>query len=179
MNQPELFVFCDCKPPAKPLPPAVTRYSVREVRLACLHESEVNNPTLDTPERAVAFWREVVIYAATYRPDVENFVVLHVNTRRRIKTFEVISNGTLDTLLVHPREVFKSALVANAAAIILGHNHPSGDPSPSEADIKITRDLIRAGQLLKVDVLDSIVMGEQGTDNKGYASLRELGYFYS
>jgi len=64
--------------------------------------------------------------------------------------------------------------MASAAAIIIAHNHPSGDSTPSDADIKITRDLIRAGQLLKIEVLDHIVMG-----NPGHTSLRSLGHFYS
>ena len=64
--------------------------------------------------------------------------------------------------------------MASAAAIIIAHNHPSGDPTPSEADIKVTRDLIRAGQLLKIEVLDHIVIGQPS-----HVSLRNLGYFYS
>ena len=101
-------------------------------------------------------------------------VVLHLNTRRRIRGHHFVSTGSLDTLLVHPREIFRTAIAANASAIMLMHNHPSGEPSPSEADIKVTRDLIRAGQLLKLDVLDHIVVG-----NPTHASLRELGYFHS
>ena len=81
----------------------------------------------------------------------------------------------MDTILCHPREVFRLAIMASAAAIIIAHNHPSGEPTPSEADIKITRDLIRAGQLLKIDVLDHIIMGV----NLNHSSLRTLGYFYS
>ena len=91
---------------------------------------------------------------------------------------EEISQGTLDTLLVHPREVFKCAIAANAASLVLAHNHPSGDPSPSEADIKVTRDLIRAGQLLKIEVVDHIILGRATAGRaKDYSSLRELGYF--
>ena len=101
------------------------------------------------------------------------------NTRRRLIRVEPISQGTLDTLLVHPREVFKAAIAASAAAIIIVHNHPSGDPTPSEADIKVTRDLIRAGQLLKIDLLDHIILGRACPERpKEYASLRELGFFY-
>jgi len=93
---------------------------------------------------------------------------------------EEIADGTIDTLLVHPREVFKKAIAANAAAVVLAHNHPSGDPTPSEADIKVTRDLIRAGQLLKIDVLDHVIIGRAAEGRaKDYVSLRELGYFYS
>jgi DNA repair protein RadC len=97
-----------------------------------------------------------------------------VNTRRRVKGHQIISFGTHDTILVHPLNVFRLAVVTSAAAVVLVHNHPSGDPTPSEADIKVTRDLIRAGQLLKIEVLDHVIMG-----NPKHTSLRELGYFYS
>jgi DNA repair protein RadC len=93
---------------------------------------------------------------------------------------ERLASGTLDTLLVHPREVFRAAVSSGAAALILAHNHPSGDPTPSEADIRVTRDLIRAGQLLKIEVLDHIILGRRVADrDRDYVSLRELGYFYS
>ena len=85
---------------------------------------------------------------------------------------------SLDTILVHPREVFRPAIAASAAALVLVHNHPSGDPTPSEADIKVTRDLIRAGQLLKIDVLDHVILGRATQERpKDYVSLRELGYW--
>jgi DNA repair protein RadC len=101
-------------------------------------------------------------------------VVFILNTRRRIKGHYLVSIGTMDTILCHPREIFRLAIMASAAAIIVAHSHPSGDPTPSEADIKITRDLIRAGQLLKIEVLDHIVIG-----NPNHSSLRALGYLYS
>jgi DNA repair protein RadC len=89
-----------------------------------------------------------------------------------VKGQQLVTIGTLDTLLVHPREVFRGAVIAAASAIVLMHNHPSSDPTPSEADIKVTRDLIRAGQLRKIDVVDHVIMG-----NPNRCSLRELGYF--
>ena len=132
----------------------------------------------DTPDKAAAYWREHVPAHPYFNRDVECFVVLLVNTRRRIQGHCLISTGTLDTILVHPRDVFRPAVIGAAAAVVLMHNHPSGDPTPSEADIKVTRDLIRGGQLLKIEVLDHIVMGHpDGEQNKGYVSLRELGYF--
>jgi len=138
-------------------------------------EVRQESPTLDTPERVVELLRE-----ENRAYEVESFQVLLLNTRRKLIRVEKISQGTLDTLLVHPREVFKAAIVANAAAILLVHNHPSGDPTPSEADIKVTRDLIRAGQLLKIEVLDHIIIGRATRERpKDYVSLRELGYFYS
>jgi len=132
-------------------------------------------PLLETPEAVADLMRE----DARLLP-LETFKVILLNTRRRYLGVQKISDGTLDTLLVHPREVFKPAIAANAAAIILLHNHPSGDPTPSEADIKVTRDLIRAGQLLKIEVLDHVILGRATEERpKDYISLRELGYFYS
>jgi DNA repair protein RadC len=138
-------------------------------------EMRAEAPLLDTPERIADLLRE------ESRPqDVEQFRVVLLNTRRRLIGLETISQGTLDTLLVHPREVFKRAIAANASAVVLVHNHPSGDPAPSEADIKVTRDLIRAGQLLKIEVLDHVIIGRRTVERqKDYVSLRELGYFYA
>jgi DNA repair protein RadC len=133
------------------------------------------SPLLDTPERIADLLREQV-----RNLNAEQFLVVLLNTRRRLVKTERISQGTLDTILVHARDVFRSAITANAAAIVLVHNHPSGDPSPSEADIKVTRDLIRAGQLLKIELLDHVILGRATQERaKDYASLRELGYFYT
>jgi DNA repair protein RadC len=108
----------------------------------------------------------------TFNSECEFLAVFILNTRRRIKDHYRVSIGTMDTILCHPREIFRLAIMASAAAIIVAH--PSGDPTPSEADIKITRDLIRAGQLLKIEVLNRIVIG-----NPNHCSLRNLGYFFS
>jgi DNA repair protein RadC len=138
-------------------------------------ERREESPVLDNPETVVSFMRET-----NRLLNVESFQVLLLNTRKKLIRAEEISQGTLDTLLVHPREVFRAAIVANAAGVILLHNHPSGDPTPSEADIKVTRDLIRAGQLLKIEVVDHVIIGRATAERvKDYASLRELGYFYA
>lgn len=130
---------------------------------------------LDTPERIADMLRE-----PNRAYPVETLQVVFLNTRRRLIGVELISQGTLDTILVHPREVFFSAISRRAAAIALAHNHPSGDPTPSEADIKVTRDLIRAGQLLHIEVLDHLILGRRTEQRvKDYFSLREGGYFYS
>jgi DNA repair protein RadC len=138
-------------------------------------EIRQDSPVLDRPEFIAEMLREDVRFY-----EVETFQIVLLNTRRKLIRVEKISQGTLDTILIHPREVFKIAITANAAAIVLVHNHPSGDPTPSEADIKVTRDLIRAGQLLKIEVLDHIIIGARTQERpKDYSSLRELGYFYS
>ncbi|HXG48893.1 MAG TPA: DNA repair protein RadC [Methylomirabilota bacterium] len=131
-------------------------------------------PLLDTPERVADLLRE-----ENRMYEVERFQVVLLNSRRRLIRIEQISHGTLDTLLVHPREVFKAAITANAAALVLVHNHPSGDPTPSEADLRTTRDLIRAGQLLKIEVVDHVILGRRTAERlRDYVSLRELGYFH-
>ena len=135
------------------------------------HES----PVLDNPESIAGLLREECrLY------DVEHFHAVLLNTRRKLIRVEKVSQGTLDSVLIHPREVFKTAISANASAIVIVHNHPSGDPTPSDSDIKVTRDLIRAGQLLKIDVLDHVILGKRTEQRpRDYVSLRELGYFYS
>jgi DNA repair protein RadC len=86
--------------------------------------------------------------------------------------------GTLDTVLMHSREIFRTAILRTASAVVIAHSHPSGDPMPSEADIKATRELIRAGQLLRIEVLDHVIVGRSEPQRpRPYASMRELGYF--
>lgn len=147
----------------------------KEYKVVALRECPVPDSIriCETPDQAADYWRLHVVTNPYFNPEAECLVVLMLNTRRRVKGHQLITIGTMDMLLVHAREVFRGAIIASASAIVLMHNHPSGDSTPSEADIKVTRDLIRAGQLLKIDVLDHVIMG-----NPNRSSLRELGYFY-
>ena len=153
---------------------AVTLVAAFSLARRLVQETCAESPVLETPEAVANLMRE-----ETRLRNAEIFQVLLLNTRRRLIGEPVkIADGTLDTILVHPREVFRHAIQANAAALVLVHNHPSGDPTPSEADIKVTRDLIRAGQLLKIEVLDHVILGRATQERqKDYVSLRELGYF--
>jgi DNA repair protein RadC len=136
-------------------------------------ELQSESPVLDNPENVVQLLRDQNLVK-----DVETLQVLLLNTRYKLIRVEDISDGTRDTILFDAGAVFKKAIEAGAAAIIVVHNHPSGDPSPSEPDIKATRDLIRAGRLLKIEVLDHVIIGRATADRpKDYSSLRELGYF--
>jgi hypothetical protein len=126
----------------------------------------------DQPDKAADYWRLNVATNPYFNRDCECFVILMLNIRRRVRGHQLVSIGTMDTILVHPRDVFRAAVIAGAAAVILMHNHPSGEPQPSEADVKVTRDLMRAGQLLKIEVLDHVIMG-----TTKHCSLRELGHF--
>src|ERR1700722_1522046 len=150
---------------------AVTLVAAFALARKMAHELQIESPVLDNPENVVALLR-----ANNLVKNVETLQVLLLNTRHKLIRVDEITDGTIDTLLVHPREVFKSAISSNAAAIVLAHNHPSGDPTPSEADVKATRDLIRAGHVLKIEVLDHIILGRKSQERKqDYASLREMG----
>lgn len=102
--------------------------------------------------------------------DREYFLVLLLNTKNQVLAKETVSIGTLSSSMVHPRELFKVAVRRSAAAVILAHNHPSGDPTPSQEDITITKRLIEAGEILGIDVLDHIIIG----DNR-FTSLKSKG----
>ncbi|HEV7924437.1 MAG TPA: JAB domain-containing protein [Verrucomicrobiae bacterium] len=149
--------------------------SAYEYKLVTLRECPPTEDQFlcDTPQRAADYWRHHLPTDPRFNSEVECLVALMVNTRRRVKGHYLVATGTVDTILCHAREVFRVAIVASASAVILMHNHPSGDASPSEADVKVTRDMIRAGQLLRIDLLDHIIMGSGGS----HRSLRELGYF--
>jgi DNA repair protein RadC len=127
----------------------------------------------DTPQQAADYWRLHVETQPSFDPERECFVVLLLNTRNRVKGHQVVATGILDTVIVHSREVYRAAIIAAAQKILVLHNHPSGDPTPSEADIRITRDLIRAGQVLKIEVLDHVIIGRPE-----HRSLKELGCFH-
>ena len=158
-----------------------TTYGIKEVRLTILREEPFSAPCkVETPEQLNPVIETITKTHPYFNPEVEQFFVFFMNTRHVITGWQLVATGTLDTILVHPREVFKAAIVANAASIIISHNHPSGDTTPSDADIKITRNLIQAGQLLKIEILDHVIFGfETSTKNLKSTSLRSLGYFYS
>ncbi len=164
--------------PACPPPPACPGrvFKASEYKVVALRECPLPEEMAlcDEADKAAAYWRAHVTSNPQFDPERECFVVLLLNTRRRVKGHVFISTGTLDTVLIHARQVFRPAIIGAAAAVVLMHNHPSGEPDPSEADIKMTRDLIRAGQLLEIDVLDHVVMGANR-----HCSLRVLGFFYS
>jgi DNA repair protein RadC len=93
----------------------------------------------------------------------EFFLVVLLNARNEAIARETVSIGSLNASIVHPREVFKPAVLASAASIVLVHNHPSGDPEPSEEDSSITKRLVEAGELLGIGILDHVIIAERGT----------------
>ena len=135
-------------------------------------ESVGESPMVVTPEQAAAVLRERARVLQT-----EVFWALMLDAKNRlIGEPQKISEGTLTSSLVHPRELFKRALQQSCASMILAHNHPSGDPTPSSEDIKVTKQLIGAGELMGIKVLDHIVVGHRKYHNStDFLSLREAG----
>lgn len=112
---------------------------------------------------------EVLVPQLQYQ-EQELFVILYLDTRNRVVDQETLYRGTLNSSLVRAAEVFRGAVRRNCAAIIISHNHPSGDPTPSPEDVALTRRLVEAGKLLDVEVLDHLIIGRGR-----YMSLRERG----
>lgn len=105
--------------------------------------------------------------------DREHFAAVLLNTKNKIISIDTISIGTLNSSLVHPREVFKNAIKKNAFGIILIHNHPSCDPAPSESDLKVTEEIVNVGGMLGIRVIDHIIIG-----GEEYYSFKEMGYLF-
>lgn len=152
---------------------ALQLITVMEFARRVLRESESSGPPqLDSPEAVFSYFQ--VAFAGL---DVEKFFTLALNRKNRlIREFEVTS-GTATSSLVHPREVFRDAIRVSATGIIAVHNHPSGDPSPSSADIQVTRMLKEAGKTLDIPLLDHVIVGDPSRDPRhlGFYSFSEAG----
>ena len=154
-------------------------YTPHEFKVMPVRECALQSEILDTPERAADYWTKNVPNAPWFDPAKEAVVILALNIWRRALGHNLVTLGTMDTCLVTPLAVFRPLIVMAASAGILMHQHLSGDPSPSEADIKMTRDLIRAGQLLKLELLDHVIVGEPSpVRDRHWVSLRDMGFFH-
>jgi len=131
------------------------------------YAEDSKKPLLKTPENVAELLR-----GGLKGKKREHFMVILLDTRSRLIKVSQISVGSLDSSIVHPREVFKEAISASAASVILVHNHPSGDNNPSEDDIKLTKRLADTGELMGIEVMDHIII----TDNS-YISLKREGLF--
>ncbi|MCC5842493.1 MAG: DNA repair protein RadC [Opitutales bacterium] len=134
-------------------------------RRVVLSGTEVN-PVVNDPLKVYT-----LLQPRTFGLDVERFWLLSLNRKNRLIRLSMITSGTATASLVHPREVFREAVRQGATAILCAHNHPSGDPSPSSADIQITRQLREASRAIQIDLLDHIIIGQPGADPRG------LGYY--
>ena len=135
------------------------RYRVPEYRVALVREASIesiHNPSSVFSPKQVA---DIFMPHLHFR-DREHFMILMLNTKNKAIGINTVSIGSLCASIVHPREIFKPAMIAGSASIILVHNHPSGDPSPSQEDLEVTKRLVDGGNLLGVAVRDHVIIGE-------------------
>ena len=133
------------------------KYMIPQVRLALIREPETKALPVNCPEDMEKFMEPLKFYSE------EHFVAFHLNARNEVNGYHLVSHGSLSASLVHPREVFKAAILANAYAVIVAHNHPGGSLLPSREDLETTEQLIAAGKLLGVTVLDHVIVAVSGT----------------
>lgn len=140
---------------------------------SCAAYCEVTRPTIREPEAAYRLIAPLIA-AATNGHAQESFFVILLDTKNKaIAAPSMATLGLLNTSPVHPREVFRAAIQNNAASVILVHNHPSGDPTPSKEDIECTRRLVEAGKVLGIAVTDHLIVGRATDTAPAYMSLRE------
>ena len=145
----------------------IPRYQVQLVREGSV---SVKNKRIEAPETAIK-----ILQSFLSGTDRENFVVMLLDTKNVVIGINVVSVGSLTSTAAHPREVFKPAILSNANSIIIAHNHPSGDPSPSEEDTKVTNRLVEGGKLLGIEVLDHIIIGDGTERSFSYQSSGFMG----
>ena len=144
---------------------AITIKAAMELGMRLAEEKVDRSEPIRTAEDV---WR---LYGPRMRqPDKERFCVILLDTKNQVLEFHTVSVGTLNASLVHPREVFREAIRRGCHSIICVHNHPSGDPTPSADDIAVTKDLVKAGEIMKIRVLDHVIIGETR-----WVSMQETG----
>lgn len=165
MNQPDLFSW---RPPRRKRAPVI---GAHEWKIVSVRETAPDSlPECEIPQQAVDYWRKHIATAPHFNPDVECLAVLLLNVKMRVRGHHLVSIGSLNETVAHPREVFRAAVIAAAYAVIVMHNHPSGDPTPSQADRQITKVFADAGRILRINVTDHIIVG-----HGRYSSFREAG----
>ena len=129
---------------------------------------------LNTPAAIADYLRS----AFEENPMQEAFYCVYLDRKNHPLGRHLITLGTVDSTVVAPREVFRGAILASASALIVAHNHPSGDPAPSQADIRVTRTLREAAKILQIELIDHVIVGDAKSDpqGRGFFSFREAGH---
>ena len=136
-------------------------------------QEDAPSEVLNTPEAISKYMED----AFSINPEQESFWVIFLNRKNFPMGRLMVSLGTATSSLAHPREVFRGAIMASAAAIVVCHNHPSGDPAPSAADVQVTRVLREAAKVIDIQLLDHVICGQESCDprGRGYYSFKEAG----
>ena len=152
---------------------ALQLVAVMEMARRVIRGEQGKAPLLSNPKSVFDFALPITVGL-----EVEKFWTLCLNRKNRLLQEIEVTSGTASSSLVHPREVFKEAIRTGASAIIVCHNHPSGDPSPSQADIQVTRKLKAAAKIVDIDLIDHVIIGNSGMDprGKGFYSFKDSGF---
>jgi len=145
-------------------------FEIKVARVIRLNETPCMK--LDKAKSAIDYWKDKIVPSSWYHEDKEMLLSILLDTRHQTIGHSLVSLGSLNECTAHPREIFRPAIAAAAYAVIVMHNHPSGDPAPSEADRRLTRRLGEAGTLLQIPVVDHVIVGDGETP---YFSFREAG----
>ncbi len=151
---------------------ALQLMAVVEIARRVVGQKAEDSPLLNRADRVAEFFQPAI-----FGLEVEKFWVLCLNRKNRLLKKVEVSSGTATSALAHPREVFREAIREAATAVVCAHNHPSGDPAPSAADLQITRQLREAAKAVDIDLLDHVILGRPNADpaGRGYYSFREAG----
>ncbi len=138
-------------------------------------EHQASSIALDNARAIFDFWQSVISSKPDFEPEKENLVAIMLNTKYRPKGYHLVALGSLSECVAHPREIFRPVIVQNSFAFVLAHNHPSGDPQPSEADRRLTAKLREGADLLQINCIDHVVIGSQSPDRPPFFSFRNAG----
>lgn len=150
------------------------RYKIRMRTFQVVHEPHIDFGEVGGPEDAVPLLKAILRDATD--SDKESFIVIALNARGRAIGYKIVSVGTLTASLVHAREVFGAAIALQAAAILVAHSHPSGDPTPSQEDLALTERLMQAGDIIGIPVVDHIILASSGADESPWRSIGVLAH---
>jgi len=148
---------------------------VKEIKVLTIHEAGTEYE-LRSPMKALDFWNTEIKSASWYDPEKEMMVVLLMSIKLKIKSYNLVSLGGLNSSLVHPREIFRPAIMMAASSIILMHNHPSGDKTPSGEDITITEGIKKAGKIIGIRLLDHIIIAGDNYYSLKKAKICDFSY---
>ena len=165
--------------PEKPRPPAPLlrnpATTKRFIPVSVLREDALPGRSQDSPDAIHEFWQAVIATQPDFEPEKEQLVVILTSARMRAFAWHRVSLGTVSETSFHPREILRPAILGAASHFILAHNHPSGDPSPSQADSVATRKIREAGELIGISLLDHVIIGRPAPGRMPYYSFREAG----
>lgn len=148
------------------------KYQIPQIKLVTVQETQSQRIRISAPEHINALMSPIIHETET---DQETLWVIALDTRYRVIHYKLVSLGTVSACNSHAREIFRSAIIANASAVILVHSHPSGEVDPSQADIQVTRKLTQASEVIGIPILDHIIIG---IGSGQHSSLKELGYIH-